>query len=100
MLPETVQLSETVSLLHEVLSHVEMASCPASVHDMLLWVLFFAGFLAHGEQRQFFVGKIKEIVMSLELRSFAQVQRTLSLFLYRESVFSPVFLDLWEEVVV
>jgi hypothetical protein len=99
VLPETVQLSEAVSLIHTILHHLDVTVCPQPFQDALFWALFYAGFLARDDQRQDFVKNIKKIAGRLELRSFSQIEKILSLFLYRETVFQRVFLDLWEEVV-
>ena len=54
-MPETVQLSEAVSLAHSLLQQQSLAQSMDYLGDILLWASFFAGFTARGTQRQFFL---------------------------------------------
>lgn len=97
MLPEATQLVKILDLLQSLLSIVEVSGSWYFTADVFIWISFHAGFLATGCQRRFFVGLIRRNAAKLGITSYAEVENILDVFLYRRSIFSRPFLDLWEE---
>jgi hypothetical protein len=78
---------------------IEFSKSWRSAADALIWMSFYAGFLASGRERIFFLQVIGRNAVILNISKYAEVETVLDTFLYRRPIFSRPFLDLWDEVV-
>ncbi len=88
-----------LDVLHNLLSLVGFSVEWLAHADVLIWISFYAGFLATGSQRVFFLRLIGKSAQILGLKKYADVEVVLASFLYRRSIFCRLFVDVWEEVV-